>query len=77
MVGILVGLIDLLRTASTGTLGVDIITGESLYNRLNLSFSRNKIFERVMLAASNNFPFRTDHHDITIKGIQNIGPTSI
>ena len=40
MVGIWGGLTDHLRTASTGTLGVDIITGEiTKYNMVSLSIS--------------------------------------
>ena len=42
MVGILEGLTDHLRTASTGTLGVDIITGEiTEYNVVSLSIFFN------------------------------------
>ena len=42
MVGIWGGLTDHLRTASTGTLGVDIITGEiTKYNVVSLSIFFN------------------------------------
>ena len=57
MVGIWGGLTDHLRTASTGTLGVDIITGEiTKYNVVSLSiiFNNSKF---MSVTDSNHFPF--------------------